>query len=186
MLHTKHSGRAEAEAAALVLGACPGVVELVDALDGVVRTRWVEGRTLASVVDLAAEEVAGVSAAIASTLAGLHERGVVHGGLDPTHVLLTPEGRPVLCSFGRGGHPEDDIAALGAIMAALVDTAAAIPGHGPAGRRHRALGPMLAPPAGPALASVAAAARDADPRARPTARELATAIAEQVPAAHLP
>ena len=66
------------EAAALRAAAHPGVVELVDAADGVVRTRLVKGRSLGDTRPLTAEEVAGVTAAVATTLADLHDLSLIH------------------------------------------------------------------------------------------------------------
>jgi len=186
-MYTKRGDRVPLEAAALTAAASSGVVELVDAVGGVLRTRWVEGRTLAAVGPLPADEVAGLTAAVASTVADLHDRGVVHGGIDPTHVLVTAEGRPVLCSLGRGGNPADDVAAIGAVLAGLVATVAPPAGAPTAGSgRPRALGAMLAPPAAAVLADLASAAQSLDPAERPTARALAAAIKEQVPGARLP
>ena len=187
MVHTKRSERAQAEAEALTAARHPGVVELVDAADGAVRTRVVEGRTLSEAGALAPEEVAGLAAALASTLADLHDLGVVHGGLDATHVILTADGRPVLCSLGRSGTPADDVHALGSLVTSLL---ARPPADPPAfrrwARRRRALGPMLAPPAAPTLAALAGEAGADDPARRPSARALAAAITERVPTARLP
>ena len=52
---------------------------------------------------------AGMTVAkLASTVADLHQLGLVHGRIDPSHVLLGPAGRPVLCGF-TGGGAEGDI-----------------------------------------------------------------------------
>jgi hypothetical protein len=60
----------------------------------------VPGPTLAAVRaarrPLAAEEAAGVLAAIAPALARLHEHGIVHGDVSPANVVLSPERGPVL------------------------------------------------------------------------------------------
>src|SRR5205823_14171913 len=45
--------------------------------------------------------VAPLVAHVATTLADLHELGVSHGAVEPSHILLHPDGRPVLCSLGR-------------------------------------------------------------------------------------
>ena len=184
--YTKRSERAGAEASALTAGRLPGVVQLVGTEDGVVRTALVEGRALADLGPLAPEEVAGLAAAVATTLADLHDLGVVHGGLDATHVIVASDGRPVLCSLGRGGHSADDVAALGRLMASLLTGPPARSGRAGSVLRRSALGPMLAPPAAPALTALAAEATAADPARRPSARELATAISARVPAARLP
>ena len=50
---------------------------------------------------LPAVELAGLGAAVATTLADLHDLGAAHGSCTADHILLDPAGRPVLCSFGR-------------------------------------------------------------------------------------
>src|SRR5690606_3239066 len=67
-------------------------------------------------------QVASIAAAAADTLADLHERGVVHGRLAARHLLLGPDGQIRLCGFGPGGDatPEDDVAALGAVITELL------------------------------------------------------------------
>ncbi|HET7489207.1 MAG TPA: hypothetical protein VFJ85_14850 [Acidimicrobiales bacterium] len=180
MLHAKASRRPDAEGAALEAGRHPGVVELVDVRAGTVRTRLVEGaRPLADAGPLTADEIAGVLAAVAATLADLHGRGIVHGGVEAGHVLLRPAGPPVLCSLGRGGQPADDVAALGRLAGALL--AGARPARG---RPHP--GPLLAPPAEPELAGLLAAATDPEPARRPSAAELAAAVHQRIPTARLP
>ena len=42
-------------------------------------------------------------AKLASTVADLHRLGIVHGRIDPTHVLIGAGPRPVLCGFTGGG-----------------------------------------------------------------------------------
>ena len=44
-------------------------------------------------------DVGGVAASVASTLADLHDAGVVHGRLDASHVLVGDGGRPRLCGW---------------------------------------------------------------------------------------
>ncbi|HUP70271.1 MAG TPA: hypothetical protein VM142_10710 [Acidimicrobiales bacterium] len=188
-MFTKRGYRVPEEAAALRAGRHPGVVELVDATEDVLRTHMVDARPVGELVPLAAAEVAGLAAAVATTLADLHDLGVVHGGIDPSHVLLTAAGRPVLCSLGRGGEPTDDVAALGLLMASLLSQAP--PEHrgrglGRARPGRRQLGPMLAPPAGPSLLALATEAMAPDPATRPTARALADTISRHIPAARLP
>jgi len=189
MVHEKRGPRVEAEAAALVVARHPGVVELVGSADGVLRTTMIEGaRTLADGEKLTPDEVAGVVASLASTLADLHGSGVVHGGIEASHVLLDQAGRPVLCSLGRGGEPAADVAAVGHLLRQLLD--AGPPGSEPrAGRPgpgRRGLGPMLAPPAATVLSRLAEQAVAGDPAARPSAKELAAAIRDGVPTARWP
>lgn len=194
MLFVKHGDRGDEEAATLAAARHPGVVELVDVVDGALRTVRVDGRSLADLPPLVPDEVAGVAAAVATTLADLHERGVAHGGVEPSHVLVATDGRILLCSLGRPADPRDDVAALGRLVAALLE--APPPGRrAPAsGRRRPArrdrrparLGSLLAPPAGPELAALAARAADPDPSRRPSARQVAAFVHQRVPTARLP
>lgn len=121
--------RLRVEAAVLGALAHPGVVELVGftADNGVaeLRTVDVDGPPLGA-GSLSPEGIAGLAAAVATTLADLHEAGVVHGSLQADHVLLAPTG-PVLCGFagagppGPGRQPEDDVTALAQVVLSLVD-----------------------------------------------------------------
>jgi hypothetical protein len=45
--------------------------------------------------------IAGLGAAVATTVADLHALGFCHGGIEASHVLLDEAGRPVLCSLSR-------------------------------------------------------------------------------------
>ncbi len=84
----------------------PDLVELVAleepaAAPVVLVTAAVEGPRLDEAPATAAE-VAPVVAALASTLADLHDLGLVHGSVAPEHVLVAG-GRAVLCGLGGGG-----------------------------------------------------------------------------------
>jgi hypothetical protein len=97
--------RLQGEAAVLRVLAHPGVVQLVsvegsDPPDGLVLRR-VPGGDLRRLGPQSLEVIAGLGAAIATTLADLHDLGVQHGAIEASHVLLDDQGRPVLCSFGR-------------------------------------------------------------------------------------
>jgi hypothetical protein len=125
--------------------------------------------------------VAGLGAAIAATLADLHDLGVVHGRLDATHILVGDDGRPRLCGLSHpgGAAPHDDIAELGRVLGEVLDRAAPGPrpwpwhGRSSAGRRRP-------------LEQVLARACDPVPSRRPNARLLASSILSAVPGAELP
>jgi hypothetical protein len=121
------------EATMLAASAHPGVVELVGLheSDGDVElvTAWVGNRSLAEVAPLPPATAAAVVASLATAVADLHDIGIVHGRLDPSHVLLDQCGRPVLCGFGDAGplgeprsdsrgprRAADDVGGLGAIL----------------------------------------------------------------------
>jgi hypothetical protein len=173
----------------------PGVVELVG-VDGsgvgsMLLTAHVEGPTLAAVGPLPLEEAAGLLAAMASTLADLHELGLVHGAVCPEHVIVGPGGRPVLCALGYGGRAGEPAGAAPAVAKAFADPArTGAEALSPAfdvfgiGALARFLAPN--PPPGHALARVAEEAMVADPGARPPARAVAEALQGEVPAARLP
>lgn len=130
------------------------------------------------------EQVAGLTAALATTLAELHQAGVVHGRVERSHVLRGPGGRPVLCGLSPpadDAEPAADVAALGHLLTELLADAAD-------DRRRRSRWRSLAGP-GPthrALGRVADHATDPVVGRRPTASRLAQAILEAAPGAELP
>ena len=115
------------EAAQLEAARHPGVVELVG-VDGhgvgsILLTAHVEGPTLAQTGRLPLEESAGLLAALATTLADLHDLGLVHGGVVPEHVIVGPGGRPVLCGLAYGGRAGEAAGPLPPVAAAFADPA---------------------------------------------------------------
>ncbi|MFP5284279.1 MAG: serine/threonine-protein kinase, partial [Thermoanaerobaculia bacterium] len=54
---------------------------------------------------LALEQVVEIGTQIAAGLASAHAEGIVHGALDPTQVLVNPEGRVKVVGFGAGSLP---------------------------------------------------------------------------------
>jgi hypothetical protein len=189
------AARLSREAASLDAGRHPGVVELVG-VDGhgvgaVLLTAHVDGPALSAVGLLPIEEGAGVLAAVATTLADLHELGLVHGAVSPEHVILGPGGRPVLCSLGYGGRvgdPPGPVPALGVDFAdpARADAVAVDPAFDVFGLGALARFVAPEPPPGHVLGRLATEACAADPGARPTARAVADAVQGDVPAARLP
>ena len=191
----EEAARLEREADLLDAARHPGVVDLVG-VDGtgvgsLLLTAHVEGPTLAAVGPLPLEEAAGLLAALASTLADLHEIGLVHGAVCPEHVIVGPGGRPVLCGLAYGGRAGDPAGPAPAVGKAFADPArAGAERVSPAfdvfgvGALARFLAPS--PPPGHALARVAGEATVDDPDARPPARAVAEALQEDVPAARLP
>lgn len=156
---------------------------------------------------LSAGECVTVLAPVATAVAGLHEHGVVHADLAPGNILFDDHGRPVLADFGvatvigaevtevfgtvgfaspemRTGSdpsPAADCYALGALgwycltgeppgSPGLRESGAAVLQHLGAGAEELA------------LMSVMEQALDADPAARPSAREVALAVFDAVPA----
>jgi hypothetical protein len=174
------------EAARLERGRHPGVVEVLQAGAGRLELAWVGSHTLET-TRLSVPAAAGVLAAVAVTVADLHGLGIVHGRIDPGHVVLAADGRPVLCGL-RGplpGEPEpgpaEDVAAVGRLVDHLLGPDAEpepIPDRRWARRPwsgyHRRTLQLLAD-----------RATHEDPARRPTARALATAIVEAVPDARL-
>ncbi len=51
------------------------------------------------------EQVVEIGAQVAAGLASAHAEGIVHGALDPTQVLVNPEGRVKVVGFGAGSLP---------------------------------------------------------------------------------
>jgi len=124
--------------------------------------------------------VAGVAAAVASTLADLHDIGIVHGRLDASHVLIGPDGRPRLCSLSDPGEATSagDVAAWGRLVADLVERAPR--------ERRRGLARLGRADPRRALLAVVDGAVDPVPERRPSARALADAVLTAVPGATLP
>ncbi|HEY8526880.1 MAG TPA: hypothetical protein VIL48_18050 [Acidimicrobiales bacterium] len=176
--------RLQHEAQRLHRAGHPGVVTVVGA--GFVgeafelRTRYV-GDTLAHWTGSLAH-AAGLGAAIATTVADLHEIGLVHGRLDATHVLVGADGRPRLCGLSHPGDcgPADDVHALGLLLEHLLARVGA--------ERRSGLGWARSAGAGPrrALSQIAARALDPVATRRPSARALARSILAAVPGAELP
>src|ERR687894_35198 len=83
----EEAARLEREARNLEAARHPGVVDLVGVeghgIGAILLTAHVDGPTLARVGRLPLEEGAGLLAALATTLADLHDLGLVHGAVRP-------------------------------------------------------------------------------------------------------
>jgi tRNA A-37 threonylcarbamoyl transferase component Bud32 len=108
----------------LASAAHPGVVTVVDgaATPDRLVLRDVGGTDLAAVGRLTADELSGLAAAAATTLADLHDLGVAHGSICSSHLLIAGDGTPVWCSFGCAGPVGADREAARADVCALVTT----------------------------------------------------------------
>ncbi len=97
--------RLEHEAAVLRRVAHPGVVQLLDTQGAsppeALVLRTVRGGDLTALGAQPTPVIAGLGAALATTVADLHALGYSHGGIEASHVLLDEAGRPVLCSLSR-------------------------------------------------------------------------------------
>lgn len=165
----------------------PGVVELRSVSVDELVMAWAGAETLAT-FRLPIAEAAGLLVSVSETVADLHRLGLVHGRLDPSHVVIGRDGRPRLCGM-RGPDPgatqvgpADDVAALGRLIDHVVGTEA----EGEPIPERRWGRPRWTGYHRRALQTLADGATDPDPAARPTARELARRIAEAVPDALLP
>jgi hypothetical protein len=128
---TEAPRRERLRATATLLGELhnPGLVELVGLRDPAsgpteLLTRWVGATTLADDGRRRPTEVAGLVAAVASTVAELHRSGVAHRQLRADHVLVDG-GHPVLCGLSRAGAgPAADLATdmtdLGQLLLSLL------------------------------------------------------------------
>jgi hypothetical protein len=181
--------RLACEAERLRLASHPGVVTFVDHQVGEGRA---ELHTLYAGDSLAKwsgtlTQVAGLAAAVATTLADLHDMGLVHGRIDPTHVLVGADGRPQLCGFSAAdpdAEPADDVAGVGHLveeMASRICTRP--PGGGAFGWLAKLRGPLTEQRA---LGQVVLHATDPDPARRPSAQALARSLLAAVPSAQLP
>lgn len=172
------------EAARLRRAAHPGVVAVLDHqivgdAQAELRTRYA-GRSLDGWQGGLAR-LAGIGAAVAATLADLHELGIVHGRLAPSHVLVGMDGRPRLCGFAAldPGVPADDVAALGRLLGQLAERTG-IERRGTFGWRRAPFAERRA------FEDVLAQATDPAPERRPSARSLAGSLLVAVPDAELP
>jgi hypothetical protein len=184
------------EAEALAAAAHPGVVELLGADDDGLTTVYAGTHSLATSAPLTPDRIAAVGAAVATTVADLHLLGIVHGRIDPSHVIVGPDGRPVLCGFSgatvgdrvappmstavadgfadprqqRGEHvvPVADVYAIGALIRFLLDRGGGRPR--PHAGRHRSIPAIVRRRS---LAAIARRAMALEPHRRPTARALA-------------
>jgi hypothetical protein len=180
------------EAATLRLAAHPGVVQLVgldeDDDGGVALRLAVAGtRTFADLrTDLVA--AARALAGLATTVADLHDLGLVHGRITADHVVLDGTGRAVLCGFADAGprgelDPAADVHGLGVLLGSILSRAGAgaggewepIPDRR-FGRSDRWLGFVRR-----ALLTLADHATDDDPARRPTARGFASSVLASLP-----
>jgi hypothetical protein len=121
----------------------------------------------------------GIEVALATTLADLHDLGVVHRALSPDHVLVDPAGRPVLCSFGRAAvdaepHGDDAAGDVAALARILLATSTATD----ASRSRILAGAARAGRGGPSARELARRlAVEPAPRRRPRAVPVAVAVA---------
>ncbi len=119
-----------AEAAVLQRIDHPGVVSLVSFADGDIpelRTRYVGTETWARTVPSTDAAARRGLAIVAATVADLHDLDIAHGALTPDHVIVDPDGRPVLCGLGRA--PECDAAAELADRLAFADLVRVVTDH---------------------------------------------------------
>jgi hypothetical protein len=177
--------RLRREADRLERAAHPGVVALVERRDDPEPSlvlAWAGARTLETARPPTAT-AAALLASVAATVADLHGLGIVHGRLDPSHVVLGRDGRPRICGLAGpepGDHepgPADDVAALGALIDAVVgdaDDLEPIPDSRWARRPWSGYDRR-------ALLTLADQATDPDEARRPTARTLAQSLADAVP-----
>lgn len=186
-----HAALARLAREAAVLGRIdhPGVVRFVESGPDSLTTEFA-GQPLRQIVTVPTAMAANVAAALAATVADLHDAGLAHQGVDVSHVLVGHGGQPRLCSFGEAQPvtPEResiDVAGIGAVLAHLVgDVGEGDPipdrrslfGRGNRSRSYERRG----------LLTIADQAMADEPGHRPTARRLAALLAEAVPGTTLP
>ncbi len=182
-----HRDRLELEGRALArLRDVPGIVTVHElgvtaAGTGWLVTEFVDAGSLADrgPGSMTADELVPIAIALATSLAEVHAREVVHGDLSPANLLVDDEGHPRLADFGlavlreQRRHP----GGLTPAYAAPERLAGAPPS--PAGDVY-ALAASLAwvlSPFDTGSAGALAAARDPDPAARPDARAFGALLA---------
>ena len=93
----------------------PGVAEVYDVVSGedspYIVMQLIKGRPLAELIaeqgPLPPHRVAGIGRQILAALVAGHVVGVLHQGLEPGHVMITPDGQAVLTAFGTAGRAGD-------------------------------------------------------------------------------
>jgi tRNA A-37 threonylcarbamoyl transferase component Bud32 len=179
--------RLSAEARSLARCRHPGVVELLAVGERSITLRHA-GTAIGRLGPFPTDQVAGIVCAVADVVQALHRLGVVHGDLDASHVLLDDRGRPRLCGFGQAADhtaegAADDVAALGRLLARLLEGGADLPwARPPGGLRRRSEQRQ----ARRDLEAIAAQATREQRGQRPTARQLAKAVHAAVPGCSLP
>lgn len=184
----EEEARLNREAAVLAQVAVPGLIELIDHDDTAgrpaLRTRHVGTRNALTLGDTSPRAVARLGAGLATSLAQLHERGLSHNAVDASHVLIGPQGEPVLCGLGHVGGDA-------AVWAGRIELDASGPGFDPDGDVE-ALRELLT-----SLAERSSGWRDAwscyrlrralaaTPTAQPSAAALAAALAPVAGTRHL-
>jgi len=98
--------RLAGEARLLTAATHPGVVRLIqvvgeDPPSELILARVEGGDVRSRLRELEWSEIAGLGAALATTVADLHHIGVFHRTIKAEHLLLDDGGRPVLCGFGE-------------------------------------------------------------------------------------
>jgi tRNA A-37 threonylcarbamoyl transferase component Bud32 len=88
------------EAAVLSVARHPDVVRLLAHSEDTLRVDLVDGRPLSELQGRPDDELTRAAVVAATTLADLHDLGVVHGNVTAEQVLIDAGGRPVLCGFG--------------------------------------------------------------------------------------
>lgn len=124
---TDPAGAIRLQHEAEVLGAAthPGVVEVLAFEAGppaTLTTVHAGTRTLERTLGTTVNDAARLLASLATTIADLHDLGLSHGDIDPSHVIIDASGRPVLCGFSEGSlvaGPSEravDVIALGGLI----------------------------------------------------------------------
>lgn len=76
-------------------------VYMVDVADATIIMEFIEGKQVKQILDdLSAEERSSLCRHIGSLIGSLHNRGIVHGDLTTSNMILTSQQRVVLMDFG--------------------------------------------------------------------------------------
>ncbi|WP_026256783.1 serine/threonine protein kinase [Actinopolymorpha alba] len=145
-------------------------------------------------------EVVGVASAVATALAAIHQRGLVHADVTPENILLRSDARPLLADVGflrlvEGGEggtlgytdpaaqSDSDPTPAGDVYGLAAVCYAALAGNPPEpGPQHRPLH-QVAPGVPPGLAHAIEAGLQSTPAQRPGAAEFGAQLAAACPSA---
>jgi tRNA A-37 threonylcarbamoyl transferase component Bud32/predicted nucleotide-binding protein len=113
-------------AASIDIQGLPKVKEVIETSGGVAMiVEAVDGIPLGEIGVISPEESVRIAIALVEVVTALHSKGIVHGDLSPSNILVAEGGRPILVDFGTCSPVEslnqhDDTRAVGMTLLSLL------------------------------------------------------------------